>query len=389
MNNVPHRSSALTGIRYVSLWEPSGYGEVARRQIVGLARAGVPVCWTPMRRGSPRHGSYAPDSSFRVNDPDLGPLCQASVNHNWTLVHTIPEYFPAWALEPGGGRLAGITVWETDRLPHSWPALLNRMDRIFVPCRFNRDTFARSGLRKPVHLLPYIRRPEVLPPRRDLPDIPSSHFVFYTINTWTARKALWLTLRAYLDTFTSRDPVTLVIKTTRDDLTRPRLVEGWYHSTRSAVRSILRGYPDPAAVVLMDREVPPADILDLHARGDCYLSLTRSEGWGMGAFDAASWGTPVIITGYGGQLDFLQPQAAGLVRHTLVPVHDPMGYPSFAPDQNWAEPDLAHARELLRAMVESPEKARDNARPIQEFIREAFNEKQVTENLIRDLERQP
>ncbi len=384
-----HPSRPITGIRYVSLWEASGYSEVARRQILGLHRAGVPVNWTPMRRGSLQHGRYAPVPSALVKDPDLEPVCNAPVDYNWTLVHTVPEYFPAWVLEPGRGHTGGITVWETDRLPHTWPSLLNRMDRIFVPCRFNRDLFARDGVRKPIHLLPYIPRSEPLPPRRDLPGVPASHFVFYTINTWTARKAIWLTLQAYLKTFTARDPVTLVIKTTGNDLTRPRLVEGWYHSTRQAVRKLLRQYPDPAAVVLIDREVPAADILALHARGDCYFSLTRSEGWGMGAFDAASWGIPVIITGFGGQLDFLQPDAPGLVRHTLVPVDDPMGYPSFAPDQNWAEPSLDHASQLLRAILEDPERARASATPIREFIRENFNEKQVTGTLIRNLEGRP
>lgn len=386
---IVHPTKPVTGIRYVSLWEASGYAEVAIRQMLGLKRAGVPVCWTPMRRGSPQHGRYAPVPSPSVQNPDLAGLCNASIEYDWTLVHTVPEYYPAWALEPDHSKRGGITVWETDRLPHAWPALLNRMDRLFVPCRFNRDTFARDGVRKPIHLLPYIPRAEPLPPRRDFPGIPASHFVFYTVNTWTARKAIWLTLHAYLKTFTSRDPVTLVLKTTREDLTRPRFVEGRYHSTRNAVRAVLRQYPDPAAVVLMDREVPAPEILALHARGDCYVSLTRSEGWGMGAFDAASWGTPVIITGYGGQLDFLQPDAPGLVRHTLVPVDDPMGYPSFAPDQNWAEPSVAHAVELMRAVAENPAKARANAAPIREFIHGNFNEKQVTENLIRDLESRP
>ena len=37
----------------------------------------------------------------------------------------------------------------------------------------------------------------------------------------------------------------------------------------------------------------------IHAIGDCYVSLTHGEGWGMGAFDAATLGKPVLITGWG------------------------------------------------------------------------------------------
>ena len=88
----------------------------------------------------------------------------------------------------------------------------------------------------------------------------------------------------------------------------------------------------------------------LHERGNCFVSLCRSEGWGLGAFDAAASGNPVVTTGFGGHLDYL----AGtdyLVRFDLVPVDDPAGYPSYAPDQHWAEPDLDHGAELLRHVM--------------------------------------
>jgi glycosyltransferase involved in cell wall biosynthesis len=382
---ILHRSAPPKGIRYVALWENSGYSEAARRQIVGLKHAGVPLCWTPLRRGSLQAKVYTTVLT-RCGDPELEPVCNAQVEHDWVLVHTVPEYFPAWSIDADGRRRAGITVWETDRLPHSWPPLLNRMDRLFVPCRFNRDTFVKDGVRKPIHLLPHIAPAGAPPARQDGWGIPPSHFVFYTINTWTTRKAIHLTIRSYLNAFTARDPVTLVIKTTREDLTRPGLGERWHVSTRRTVRAMLGEYRDPAAVVLLDQKLSATEMLALHARGDCYVSLTRSEGWGLGAFDAAAYGTPVIITDYGGQLDYLQPQPAGLVRSTLVPVCDPPGYPSFAPDQNWAEPSLQHASDLMRAMVEAPDRARDNAAGIRAFIHDQFNEKRVTEGLLRELE---
>ena len=380
------RHTPIRGIRYVSLFESSGYAEAARRQILGLKRAGVPLTWTPVRRGSTEHRCYTPVTARTVGDADLDPVCNAPVEHDWVLVHSVPEHFPAWTVDVDGRRRAGITVWETDRLPHTWPALLNRMDRLFVPCHFNRDVFTRCGVRQPVHLLPHIAPTDPLPPRRDIRGIPAGHFVFYTINTWTARKALWLTLKAYLAAFTSRDPVTLVIKTTREDLTRPRCLGNSYASSRQSVRRILRDFPDPAAVVLMDGEVPAADIAALHARGDCFVSLTRSEGWGLGAFEAAAHGIPVIITAYGGQLDYLQPDPIGLVRARLIPVDDPMGYPSFAPDQNWADPDLAHASTLMRTIAEAPDAARRNARSIRDRVHEEYNETRVTGMLLRALE---
>jgi glycosyltransferase involved in cell wall biosynthesis len=237
--------------------------------------------------------------------------------------------------------------------------------------------------------LPHIAPSTPPPQRQDLWGIPPGDFVFYTINAWTERKALWLTIRSFLNAFRSHDPVTLVVKTSQEDFTRPWLLGRRFSSTRLAVRRILREYRDPAAVVLIDRVVPESEILALHARVDCFLSLSRCEGWGLGAFDAAAYGTPVIITDYGGQLDYLQPGALGLVRGTLIPVHDTVGYPSYAPDQRWAEPSLQHACALMRALVADPRRARTSAAAIRERIHEQFNERRVTADLLRALEDQP
>jgi hypothetical protein len=50
-------------------------------------------------------------------------------------------------------------------------------------------------------------------------------------------------------------------------------------------------------------------------------------------------------------------------------VHDPAGYPSYAPDQHWAEPNLDHAVKLLREVAEAPGDASERARQIRERYR--------------------
>jgi 2-polyprenyl-3-methyl-5-hydroxy-6-metoxy-1,4-benzoquinol methylase len=102
-----------------------------------------------------------------------------------------------------------------------------------------------------------------------------------------------------------------------------------------------------------------AQIAALHARGDCYVSLHRGEGWGYPLFEAATRGKPVIATGYSGPVDFLAPNAHCLVRHTLTSVRQPYAY--YRPSMNWAEPDIAHATELMRAVHTKPNEARQRA----------------------------
>jgi hypothetical protein len=89
----------------------------------------------------------------------------------------------------------------------------------------------------------------------------------------------------------------------------------------------------------------------IHTIGDCYVSLTHGEGWGMGAFDAATLGKPVLMTGWGGQLDYLGEDYPGLIRYRMTPVSGWLPHASYQPNQRWATPDIGHASELMRAAV--------------------------------------
>jgi len=111
-------------------------------------------------------------------------------------------------------------------------------------------------------------------------------------------------------------------------------------------------WPNPPAIALDTRRLGNVDIEALHRLGDCYVSLTRGEGWGRGAFDAATHGNPAIMTAYGGHLDFLG-GSPGLVDFRMVRVDNPLSN-RHSPKQRWAEPDVDHAAELLRSVLTDP-----------------------------------
>ena len=53
-------------------------------------------------------------------------------------------------------------------------------------------------------------------------------------------------------------------------------------------------------------------------RGIASSRSPARRGGGWGAFEAARLGKPVIMTGYGGQLDYLDAELSHLVDYTLV-----------------------------------------------------------------------
>jgi glycosyltransferase involved in cell wall biosynthesis len=338
--------------RYLSLDEDSGYGVAAMRCLAALEQAGVPVAWTPFAPGPSWGYPHEP-----VPGADLG-------DETVVVAHLVAEYLPMVRARRPDAFLVAHTVWDTDRIPDHWIECLDAADLVVVPSRFSAD--AMAAIKPPVAIVPHIA-PAVAPSTAAppapaaAPEIPDDVVVFYTIAEWNERKAPFLTIEAYLQAFTGRDRVLLLVKTSHWDR---RASAGDHRLSQAAgpgttawsVARLLAAHPDPPAIRLITRSLTDREIAAIHGRGDCYVSLARGEGWGLGAFDAAAAGNPVITTGYGGQLDYLgdSPQ---LVRFDLVPVDDPTGFPSYAPYQRWAEPDVDHATALIRRFASNPRAA--------------------------------
>jgi glycosyltransferase involved in cell wall biosynthesis len=370
-------------VRYLSPADATGYGQAAHNLLRALADLGADVGWQPFLPGRGWDLGYEPVAVDPSGDRQLDRLLGSAAD-DVVVVHLPPEYFPRARAEHPAARLVGHTVWETDRLPRHWPALLEVPDVLVVPCRWNAEVIRAAGVRTPVEVVPHVVPPPS--PTAPLPGLAvDDRFVFYTIASWTVRKAVDRTVRAYLDAFTADDPVVLVVKTTVIDTTtaapskRGLLTPG---TTARAMAELLAGHRSPPEVVVLAEDLPETAIAGLHARGDCLVSLCRSEGWGLTLSEAASWANPVVVTGYGGHLDYLDQTTAFLVDHELVPVVDPGGVPSFTPDQRWAEPSVDHAAGLLRKVVEEPALARARGEAARARVVERYGPRTVAEAFL-------
>ena len=87
--------------------------------------------------------------------------------------------------------------------------------------------------------------------------------------------------------------------------------------------------------------------------------------------EAMLLGKPVIATGYSGNVDFTTPDVARLVR--WQPTTVPKTAHPYRPGAMWAEPDLGHASELMRAMFDEQEKARQLGIAGQARLRENYS----------------
>ena len=387
----------MIGVKYISWRRGSGYGDAARRHMLGLRRLGIPVTWVPMVPGrSFGRGLGFEGSRARVaDDPELDDICNIPIPYDTVIIHLPPEYFPPWARRETGKRIVGHTVWETDRVPPHWPPLFQSLQLAIVPCEWNREVFRGSGIAVPIKVVPHSLEPTPITSTSNvancdagIEDIDPSDFVFYTINTWTNRKRVEKTMEAYLNEFTADDSVALIVKTSTKEMSWSRVPFSG-HSFIPAdwlAQRVLRRYKRPASVCLIaGDDLPEARIRAIHRRGDCYVSLCAAEGWGVGVFDAAARGRPVVMTGYGGQREFLPPNLAYLVDYYMEPVWDgPLNFRATR-GQKWAAPDVGHASQLMRRVFEHREEATQRGRALGEFVRAKFHTDRVDRMLVEAL----
>jgi glycosyltransferase involved in cell wall biosynthesis len=124
-------------------------------------------------------------------------------------------------------------------------------------------------------------------------------------------------------------------------------------SDLARVTEAAAGRPD---IVLSDGYLESDRLTALTALCDCYVSLHRSEGFGLTIAEAMAFGKPAIATGYSGNLAFMDAESSYLVPFELQALDESVGpYPAGT---EWADPDLDEAARLLRHVVEQPDEAR-------------------------------
>lgn len=294
----------------------TGYGRAARDYLAALAGARINqgltleiVPYECVRGDGPRAPSpeprYADLDAFVRLPHELGPA-DLEVHHAQPRLLAAMGPRPTWdALEVplssvGDGGLPckriALTTWETHQVPEAFVRPIDQgFHAVIVPSQFCERSFVAGGAKSKIHVVPHGFDPDFwkLPP---LEREPTQAYRFYTIGAWNGRKNPAGVLKAYLCAFTRGDPVLLALFGQID---------------HNEVRQICAasGLPAEALPHIVCQDPGTLDesaLYTAHALGDCYVSATRCEGWGLGLFEAACLGKTIISPLYGGQREFLE-----------------------------------------------------------------------------------
>jgi hypothetical protein len=111
---------------------------------------------------------------------------------------------------------------------------------------------------------------------------------------------------------------------------------------------------------IVDGYVSAAENESLMSACDCYVSLHRSEGFGLTMAEAMAREKPVIATGYSGNLAFMTEETSYLVPYSLTRI--PVGVDPYPAGAEWADPDLNAAADLMRHVYEQRLEAEERGR---------------------------
>lgn len=242
----------------------------------------------------------------------------------------------------------GFWLWELERAPEAWRPALDLVDEIWVPTAFVRSAFQRMT-DKPVVRVPKAIAFDVPPGigRRDF-GLQDGCFVFlfsFDFHSYFARKNPLAVIAAFRAAFPrGRDDVRLVIKSVNGD----RFPDQFSLLLAEAAR-------DPR-ITCHDGFLSRRAMYALLASADAYVSLHRSEGFGLGLAESMYLGKPVVATGYSGNLDFMNAENSCLVGYRMVDV-GPGEYP-HAEGQQWADADVEDAAACMRRLADDPLAAR-------------------------------
>lgn len=297
----------------------------------------------------------------------------------FTIINVAPTPYYATAYERSGLlRRGGVYriaywAWELESIPDEWLTLPNLPDEIWAPTPFVAAAM-RSRMPVPViEMLPGVEVSSVETVTRKSLGIPTNHFVFlfmFDMYSEIERKNPLAVIRAFRQAFRPNEPATLLIKVSRGSADPRGLTR-----LKSAARA--------ADVRLVDEVVSREKAYGFLAMCDCFVSLHRSEGFGLGLAEAMLLGRPAIGTAYSGNLAFMSATNSFLVEHKLVTIE--RSGPIYRAGSSWAEPSIDDAARQMRFVFENQEQARQVAARGQAELREKLSLEAAGERMIARL----
>jgi glycosyltransferase involved in cell wall biosynthesis len=269
----------------------------------------------------------------------------------------------------------GFWHWELPDFPDEWLESFNLVNEIWAPSSFVVDSISMKSP-VPVVKIPHGIEVSITTLRtRAFFNLPENTFLFltmYDINSYQQRKNPQGSITAFKLAFDPNDlSVGLVIKvnTFKSDTNELKLVY-----------DIIQDYKN---IYVIKETLSRDETNALINVTDCYISLHRSEGFGLGLAEAMYLGKPAIGTNWSSNTDFMSNTNSCLVNYNLINVGRDQGpYKAY---QQWADPDVEHASFFMKKLARDTDYYKIIAKNGERDIKQNFSPIVVGEKIKKRL----
>jgi glycosyltransferase involved in cell wall biosynthesis len=260
--------------------------------------------------------------------------------HETGPVVVISQHYPIYVpTEPADARMA-LVFWEESLLPAATVEVLNQsFDAVLAPSQFVAKALLDSGVSLPVHCVGFAPElDEFLALYGAGARRAAEVFTFLHVSSCFPRKGVDVLLASYARAFRASDPVRLIIKT----------FENPHNDVAAQIAAWRHADPMAPMIEVIDDDVGMKEMAALFREADAMVLPTRGEGFNLPAAEAMAAGIPLIVTGYGGHMDFCNEANARLVDYRLAPSRSHLATPMSL----WVEPEVADLAAAMREVHE-------------------------------------
>lgn len=317
-----------------------GVGESARCMVRAADTAQIQTALVPLKL----------NCKNPLGDMTYATRLQETNPHPVNVVHLDPpasqdiDHYHGRGFRAGKYNIA-YWAWELPDFPDAWIPPCRYFDEIWCPSDFVRQAIS---LKVPLpvltmpHAINFARPTATTATLRARFALPADAFLFlflYDLNSYSERKNPRGALEAFRRSGLGQRGAGLVIKVHN--------VKG-----NEADFGVLQAsVADLPGVHFITETLSRAAVYELEAACDCFVSLHRSEGFGLALAESMYLGKPVIATDWSASAEFIDATNGCPVQCTLKTLERNHG--PYAKGQVWAEANLDHAADQMERLFDN------------------------------------
>jgi glycosyltransferase involved in cell wall biosynthesis len=235
-------------------------------------------------------------------------------------------------------------AWELAELPDAFCSALSNFQEMWTLSTFCTNSIGRKSyvpvLTVPLHV---DNNRTVIEKGREYFNIDKDIYLFmfaYDCTSYVSRKNPNAAVQAFMKAFSPDDRhVGMMLKLIYPEKDKEHIKK---------LLEMLSPYPH---IYYIDRYLSDDEMRTLLHISDTFVSLHRSEGFGLLPLEAMALGTSVISTAWSGNMEYMNHKNTALVDYKLIPVNGQ--YIGTTPEDGyvWADPDIDEAAAHMRRLV--------------------------------------